>query len=144
MGLTKADRAARKAYRRVRHIYCIQGPDGDYVGCAVNVGNRWRAHVCDAKAGSYFALHEAIRKYGEQAFSVSTVASAVGLMAGMETEQKVIIGLLQSGVNLYNSAELTADGKHAYMVKAKTIRENAFLRAARDAACPLNFLGGQS
>ena len=47
-----------------------------YIGLTSrSLAKRWLAHKSDARRGSRSALHRAIRKYGEEAFRVSVLAS---------------------------------------------------------------------
>lgn len=62
---------------RVVALYLVTGPTGrQYVGITTkSVDARWTQHSIDAKRGQWkSALHEAIRKYGRDAFTVEKLA----------------------------------------------------------------------
>jgi group I intron endonuclease len=48
-----------------------------YIGCTVDMSHRWSAHKSLARNGSPHALHRAIRKYGENAFTVECICSVL-------------------------------------------------------------------
>ena len=50
-----------------------------YVGCTkASLAQRWRQHRSAAKKGSPFALHAAIRKYGEGNFKIECIEKVGG------------------------------------------------------------------
>jgi hypothetical protein len=51
-----------------------------------NPTTRWRAHCSEAKHGSPLYLHRAIRKYGEAAFTVSTLATGLSAVEAVAME----------------------------------------------------------
>lgn len=59
-------------------LYRITSPSGkQYIGIAKNgLNSRWSIHISESKSGSNTALHNAIRKYGAEAFQKEVLVVA--------------------------------------------------------------------
>lgn len=85
-----------------------------YIGiCASKVQRRWRRHVNSANANKARnrncpALHGAIRKYGEQVFTVETLYEAVSWLEAQKVERGLIA---QYGTMAPNGYNLTCGGE---------------------------------
>ena len=73
-------------------IYRVTSPSGKmYVGLTkTTIWQRWRGHVKRARTGLNHPFYNAIRKYGEQAFTVEHIASTLGKTAAAALEMKCI------------------------------------------------------
>jgi group I intron endonuclease len=64
---------------------------GQYVGItSTSISHRWRQHRFDARSGKKYRLHNAIRKYGEDKFTLEHIASAASEIELLETEKLLI------------------------------------------------------
>jgi hypothetical protein len=71
-------------------IYCHTSPSGKrYVGVAMYGWRaRWVQHISQARAGSEYLLHRAIRKYGESAFKHELLEQCDTYGAALLAEQR--------------------------------------------------------
>jgi len=81
-----------------------------YIGATkISVSTRWSQHRSSAKRGSQYALHQAIHKYGKEAFSVKTLETVVGtyaeLMAAEIRAISVHATISPAGYNLTSGGE---------------------------------------
>ena len=77
-------------------VYCIQNQvnQKNYVGkTCVPIEKRWQAHKNNAKHGSNLAFHNAIRKYGENVFSINILAENLSDEEASEMEKQKIVEL---------------------------------------------------
>lgn len=91
-------------------VYYLKSPSGrGYVGfTARGADRRWLAHVKDAKRGSKYPLHRAIRKYGAESFARSLLERMTTGVGAKRAEQLWIKELGTFGPGGYNS---TAGGE---------------------------------
>jgi group I intron endonuclease len=83
-----------------------------YVGLTKRpVSDRWKQHVRVAKNGAKTYFHRAIVKYGERAFFVEHVASAISLDALADLERQVILQV-NPAYNQTNGGEITLGRKY--------------------------------
>ena len=90
-------------------LYQLTSPSGrSYVGVTTrSVEERWSQHSKVAAAGSGFAVHRAIRKYGADSFEVRTLAQVEGSEM-FELEKRAIQALgtkAPLGYNLTNGGD---------------------------------------
>ena len=89
-------------------IYCPKSCKG-YVGQTTrSLKRRWSAHRTSARSGSFFPVHAAIRKYGENAFELSVLATASTLdeLSVLETHHiEAQNTLTPNGYNLTTGGE---------------------------------------
>ena len=87
-----------------------------YVGLTkTTVWQRWRGHVKRARTGINHPFYNAIRKYGEQAFTIEHIASALGKTEAAALEMKCIADIPEG--KKYNiSPGGEADGETAAKV----------------------------
>jgi group I intron endonuclease len=80
-----------------------------YIGMTqVPIAQRWRRHISDARYGSRFLFHKAIRKYGPDAFKISKIAygSSREELARLETRYiKELNTKVPNGYNLADGGE---------------------------------------
>jgi hypothetical protein len=98
-------------------IYSLQSPSGrQYVGLTkTSVWQRWRGHVKRSRTGISHPLYNAIRKYGEDAFTVAHIASAAG-KANAQALERVCIAQIPPGRRYNISPGGEADGEAASKV----------------------------
>lgn len=102
-------------------IYCLTAPSGrQYVGLAsAGLAARWRSHVFDARHGSRFPLHAAIRKYGPKSFTREVLQQCETRAEAAKAEQDWIERLgtyvRRGGYN----ATLGGDGTHGLRDEAR-------------------------
>lgn len=83
---------------------------------------RWREHVADAQNGRGWALHDAIRAHGADAFDVVLLESVADWQTACGREQHFIVEcgcLAPAGYNLTWGGEGTPGRKHSDETKAK-------------------------
>src|SRR3990167_10999519 len=87
-------------------IYVITGPTGkQYVGAtSYPMRKRIREHLCFARTGRKYPLHEDIRRFGWDKFTIDVVAECAALENRHELEQ-YFIQLLDSHNNGYNRSD---------------------------------------
>ncbi len=98
---------------QVTSVYIITCSVNDkkYVGFTkLTPEKRFRGHVMSSKNGSRFALHEAIRKHGEDKFSVNIFASCNSRQEAAETEVK-LISELSTHVSFGQGYNMTRGGE---------------------------------
>lgn len=115
-------------YRITNHISGRQ-----YIGrTAQGLKARWRKHVWEATKGRHIniALHNAIRKYGENSFSIEVLARFISETDLLDAERLFIYVHQNNNARLYNMTQ-GGDGslglKHRNCTKIK-IREKALAR----------------
>lgn len=115
------------------YIYALQSPSGKiYIGQTIkDVQKRFDKHIADAKRGSPYPIHRAIRKYGEEvrivwAFPVS------GCQQDLDDAEKQAIAIYKTRApNGYNASEGGAGGsahkgkKHSDQTKSRISTNNA-------------------
>ena len=116
-----------------------------YVGVTQkSLATRWREHLSDAQHGSSFMLHCAIRKHGEDAFTIRTLASASTWSEAAALERKFITELGTHiadgrGYNMTTGGDGAPGHKHtaetlALLRKAKSSPEHIKALKERTAA----------
>jgi group I intron endonuclease len=94
-----------------------------YVGATSRpLAVRWREHIRNAEAGRGWALHDALRQYGPDAFSVAVVATAESWddLCQQETALIVRLGcLVPGGYNITTGGEGCPGRKMPAEVRAK-------------------------
>ncbi len=116
-------------------VYCHTSPSGKrYVGFTSRGADlRWRAHVSDARKGSQFAFHRAIRKYGAENFT-HEVLEAMTTEAGAKHAERLWIRELDSYASGYN-ATFGGDG---VLGSVRSSEQRARLSAAKRGSTPWN------
>lgn len=118
----------------VYEVYKIQNSVNNkiYIGIT-NQGykNRYRHHLSESRGGSTFILHNAIRKYGSDKFSV-TLLETVDSIDSLKEREKFWISALDStnrdkGYNMTEGGDGTFGRLHSDITKDK-IREKALGR----------------
>lgn len=94
-----------------------------YVGITSrSLGKRWAEHISDAQQGRGWALHEAIRVFGPEAFRVEPIESQGDWESFCRKEQDLIAELgclVPNGYNICAGGEGTAGYSHTEATKAK-------------------------
>ena len=101
----------------IYRIYSLRSPSGrQYVGLTkTSVWQRWRNHVKRSRTGVNHPLYNAIRKYGEDAFTVSHIASAEG-KTNAQALERACIAQVPPGRRYNISPGGEADGEAASKV----------------------------
>jgi group I intron endonuclease len=100
-------------------IYCTKTQKG-YIGqTTIGVRARWKQHRRSAERGSPYAIHKAIRKYGEGAFEISVLYRCYALHELGILEKYFITKHHTLAPNGYN---LNSGGKHPKLAKEVRIR----------------------
>ena len=83
-------------------IYVIQNKINNkiYVGYTYNVSVRWRNHKSDAKKGSGYPIHRAIRKYGWENFHKMIIEEWASLQDTLDAEM-FWIAFFRTNINKY-------------------------------------------
>jgi group I intron endonuclease len=72
-------------------IYCITSPSGKmYIGLSQNIEARWRTHIARARKGSSHPFYRAIRKYGQDGFSICILSEHNSREEAAAAEQEAI------------------------------------------------------
>jgi len=123
------------------YVYLIAGPKKGYIGKTCNFAKRWRTHKNHALKGSPLAVHRAIRKYGDAAFTFTILDQAETEAEAFTLEIwwiKNVGTKVPSGYNLTDGGEGASGSKHTAASKAKigagAKRRNAESRAKTGAA----------
>lgn len=113
-------------------IYCHTSPSQKrYVGQSLHgMKARWRNHVRQASKGGGFLLHEAIRKYGAEAFAHELLEVVTTIDAANAAEQKWIAALKTLAPNGYNLRN-GGDVRSVHEITRKRIGAKARAAAAR-------------
>lgn len=91
-----------------------------YIGQTVNdIQVRFKQHVKDAERGCKFKLHNAIRKYGSEAFTIELLTTADNQDELNRLEQTYIDGLGGMTSRGYNLRSGGSNGKHSEESKRK-------------------------
>ena len=99
-------------------VYCVTNTSNGkkYVGQTTQkLSSRWRYHVKYALNGSGNALHSAIRKYGQESFTVKLLDSAI---SQEELNEKEIAHIVRENSLAPNGYNLTTGGDHFTMSEA--------------------------
>lgn len=101
-------------------VYMVTRRDtGDqYVGVTNRPAARWREHTSMASRGSRTRFHNALRKYGREAFTFRTVARLPTMQEALIAE-RILITLSHPRYNLTAGGEGAPGMKHTDVAKAK-------------------------
>ncbi|WP_102223882.1 GIY-YIG nuclease family protein [Acidimangrovimonas sediminis] len=121
-------------------IYLLTSPSGkQYVGqTSKTLEERWNGHMTDARFGSPFALHRAIRKYGAAAFTLEVLHDGIDdktVLDALEVQEIKNNGTLSP--QGYNMTEGGGGGKMSLLVAERhraSVNAEACRRAKSDAA----------
>jgi group I intron endonuclease len=91
-------------------VYLVRSPSGKgYVGVTKHDAlTRWKAHVRESSYSNWSALHEAVRKYGFEAFVVETLFESNHWKELIAAERRLIAEL---GTKVPNGYNLTDGGE---------------------------------
>jgi len=113
-----------------------------YVGATtVSIPKRWARHCASAGRGDGFALHRAIRKYGESAFTIGLLEEVPGTLLDLNLAEIRHIAVADCmaplGYNLTSGGQggpLTGEAKEKHLVAVRRLaRDPKWVRAHGDA-----------
>ncbi len=99
---------------------------GQTIGCP---GARWNRHCRDARLGSKYAVHRAIRKYGRAAFAVDIILETESRDDLNISEFLCIAAFSAAGFRLYNRTNGGEGGKFRCLTEQQKKRIAASVKA---------------